>query len=187
MVRRLRDRLPAYVEQPEGNPYLSKLWDDQDHFDARASQYWFLDQRTSFLDHHDASACLVLEQDPSAIVLIYDRLLRDNGLLTTDDHIQLLQSELALESVVARWPRRMLIVLDAEVGVLEQRLADDGRHALPTSWLERQRTEFAELAAAAPGGRVVSTVDHPLEGIADEILELIHPWQGATLSSQAGA
>ena len=90
VCRSLADTWPAYLEDVEGNPYLQKLLERSSEFDAAGNQKWFLDRIGRFVKAAPAGP-VVLDQDPSAIVLAYSRMFFDVGKITECQYNSLLE------------------------------------------------------------------------------------------------
>ncbi|RYG82930.1 MAG: hypothetical protein EON59_13995 [Alphaproteobacteria bacterium] len=140
----------CYLERFEENPWLDSLDSPADAFDAGRSQRWFLDTMTQFIK--DArSASLLLDQDPTAIVLVYGQLLFDRGMISSDTFDEHLATLLRLEIDQApKLAGRTVILLDAPAETLAKRCARKAGPRLEADFLEDVRARFARVFAELP-------------------------------------
>src|SRR5258705_11865349 len=86
VARALSERCQTYVEDASDNPYLNALISDANNFDAGANQAWFLERVGGFITHADTAECLLIDQDPVAIVKAYAKMFCDEEQLTTAEY-----------------------------------------------------------------------------------------------------
>ena len=167
VCRSLADTWPAYLEDVEGNPYLQKLLERSSEFDAAGNQKWFLDRIGRFVKAAPAGP-VVLDQDPSAIVLAYSRMFFDVGKITECQYNSLLEELLHIEQVLLRWKvPRTVLCLDAPAEVLQQRVVQRWgiTHTPPLAWFVRVRSHFLDLFSRFPNAIKVSTVELSVEKV----------------------
>lgn len=166
-----KHNVSAYVEEPDRNRHLTGIYEDSESFDAYASQCWFLNQIDTFVQGADAGKMLLLDQDPAAIVRVYGALLREDGRLSQEGYLSLLQQLLAVEArIAAGRGQRITVFLDADVATLKRRMQSRGERSLPSDeWLHRVRAAFLQLHSRSPKSHLVATGDRCVEEIAHEI------------------
>jgi len=146
----------VYLERFEQNPYLGSLDRPNPDFDAASSQRWFLDAMASFIAQAPLTT-LLLDQDPTAIALVYGQLLFDRQLISPqkfEDHLSaLLELEIDEASKLAG---RTVILLDAPAETLAQRCVRKVGPSLGVDFLEEARGRFAMVFGGLPN---VITVD----------------------------
>lgn len=158
----------VYREDFQANPHLGDLQNAGSRFDADASQSWFLCQIAEFLAA-DPDPPIVLDQDPTAIPLVYGWLLVEDGRLDAGAIERHLMDLLRLEIDRAnRLANRRVVLLDASPEVLASRCA--GKFSGPASpaFLKRVRERFLEVFEDLPG-TVVVDCSGPIDGVLKQI------------------
>ncbi len=152
----------VYLEDVRGNPYLQALLNGDARFDAAANQRWFLSRLHDFVRASDPNRPLVLDQDPAAIVLVYAKLFLEDGLLTNEQHDDLIVQLMDVERVLGRWRLpRIVLGLHAPSEVLYERarIRSVSQAVPPLQWFERVRAGFLNLFDLFPGAIRVSIVE----------------------------
>lgn len=174
VARALSELFPAYIEVVDENPYLAPLLNGSSSFDAFANQTWFLDRLKQFIQGADPHQSLVLDQEPAAIVQVYAEMFLDEGRLTPSEYTQLIARLLRLESKLARWPgRRLVVFLDAPAEVLHERARRRGGAAPPLSWFASVRDRFTQLQQRIPGSLTIPTAGLPAESVVERVRTLL--------------
>lgn len=158
----------CYIERFEENPWLDSLDSPAEEFDAERSQRWFLETAAGFVARAP-SAALLLDQDPTAIVLVYGQLLFDRGLITADAFNEHLTALLRLEiDHASRLAGRTVILLDASAETLAVRCARKKGPRLEADLLEDVRERFATVFRKLPN---VVRIDagRPLEAVVADV------------------
>lgn len=173
VARLLPDGMQVHVERHEQNPDLELMaW--RDHDQALASQRWFLTSAHAFAAAARPEQALVLDQDPRAVVAVYGRQLADSGWL---DAVAMQTLTADLETVERRlgaWPGgRVVLLLDAEPAVLEQRVARRDGRSLGIDWITDIRRRFHAFAGGLDGVPVLRTDERSPEDIATVVRERI--------------
>src|SRR6185503_10805791 len=105
---------------------------------------------------------IILDQDPSAVVLVYSQIFWGDGKMTEMQYASLLERLLQIEETLLRWrcPRTVLC-LDAPAEVLHRRVAQrcGESRTPPITWFERVRARLLDIFARFPNALAVSTVD----------------------------
>lgn len=159
-----------YIERPSDNPFLDRLDVLSTQFDAGASQGWFLDTIASFVRKSVASA-VVLDQDPTAIALVYGGLLHDRGYLSSTDYQQHLSALLSLEiDAAARLNGRVVLLLDAPPSQLALRCSQ--KHTpLDETFLGMLRERFISTFADLPNVIRIDA-DRGVGEVMDEVTDI---------------
>jgi deoxyadenosine/deoxycytidine kinase/NTP pyrophosphatase (non-canonical NTP hydrolase) len=162
--------IPVYIEEYRNNPFLGDLQNPA--FDVDASQTWFLDHISDFLNNLK-DGFVVLDQDPTAIPLIYSTLLAEQCSLlpkTLRGHtVRLLQLEIEHAWNLAG---RVVVLLDASPKTLAERSVDKFGSPPNESFLSDLRKRFASLFRDIPGVISVDT-ERPLKEVFDEVSGIV--------------
>jgi thymidylate kinase/NTP pyrophosphatase (non-canonical NTP hydrolase) len=159
-----------YIERPANNPFLDRLDSLSTQFDAGASQGWFLKTIAKFV-HESVAWPLVLDQDPTAIAVVYGGLLHDQGYLTSADYEQHLGALLTLEiDAAARLNGRVVLLLDAPPSQLASRCLQK-RTPLDEAFLGTLRERFLATFADLPNVVMIDT-DRALAEVMDEVTDV---------------
>jgi deoxyadenosine/deoxycytidine kinase len=161
VVTALANEYPTFIETTKGNPHLNRLLVRKSEFNAGANQGWFLRRIGQHISRASSCFPLVLDQDPSAIVLAYSRMFLEEGKITDAQYVSLMGRLLKIEGKLQSWrcPRTVLL-LDAPADVLCQRVFQrwGKSRTPPLEWFERVRDHFVRLFRCFPNTIVVSTV-----------------------------
>jgi NTP pyrophosphatase (non-canonical NTP hydrolase) len=154
--RHLLANTEVYVEDYARNPHLAAAKAEQPARDA--SQRWFMDEYRSFLGVAKPPQ-VVLDQDPSAVVLVYSGQFRDDGQLSdaayTHHLCELVAFETELES---RCEQRSLIHLFAAPAVLAERSRQkDANLPLDQEWLAKLAARFRTVYESPNVLKVIDT------------------------------
>jgi thymidylate kinase/NTP pyrophosphatase (non-canonical NTP hydrolase) len=175
VARVIAEQLPAhsvYVERFEENPHLGDIQAADQAFDADASQSWFLRQVGAFLNG-PRERSIVLDQDPTAIALIYSQLLVDQGRLSREAlgrHMgDLMQLEVRHSTVLAC---RRVILLDAPAAILAERSEAKFGAAADEVFLGELRGRFSAIFANLPN-TVVVDASAPPEKVVEEVRRIL--------------
>lgn len=143
-----RDR--TYLECAERNPHLDRIDRPMRDGDAARSQEWFLNAVAEFIRTIDARPVL-LDQDPTAIALVYGQLLFERGELSSRVFEHHLAALLTLEiEQVERLGGRVVVLLDAPAGTLAERCRHGNGPDLDTNFLQMVRDRFARVFTGLP-------------------------------------
>lgn len=171
LVRALSETYGAaasYVERFEDNPFLDRLDQPPVGFDATASQRWFLDSVSRFVVAADGPP-LILDQDPTAIVLVYGQLLVDRGEIKPQDYEDDLATLMRLETEQAgKLAGRTLVLLDAPAEVLADRCCNKPGPVLERAFLESVRERFRRVFTGLPNVVLVDAAQPR-----DEVLKIV--------------
>ena len=176
IVRTLLQQFNGYVEAAEENPYLLSLLEGKSNFNAFANQQWFLNRIREFVHNASSRSPLILDQDPAAIVMVYSRIFREDGLIDNAGSRTLLTDLLHLEEMMSRWRTpREIFFLDAPAKVLRDRvLLRAGNVATPPlKWFTRIRHCFRELSAQLSNVTFVSTDGLTPQQISNQVAEVL--------------
>lgn len=167
VARALSKRFPTYLEAVDENHHLALLLEGSADFDAFSNQLWFLTRLRQFVRQADPARPVVFDQDPVGVVHVYARMFLDEGRMESAEYTQLVARLLRLESDLARWPgRRMVILLDAPAEVLHERARGrDGGAAPPRSWFAAVRERFQRLREHLPDALVLRTDELSVEEV----------------------
>jgi thymidylate kinase/NTP pyrophosphatase (non-canonical NTP hydrolase) len=170
IVQELGSELPegsAYLERFEENVLLDRIDDPSGGFDADGSQRWFLETMASFIDANERP--ILLDQDPTAIALVYSQMLFDRTLLSSkafEAHLaRLLELEVNRAETLAG---RLVILLDAPPATLAQRCQEKVGPTLNSDLLSNLRERFMAIFSGLPNVVKVAT-DRPLESVVTDI------------------
>jgi thymidylate kinase/NTP pyrophosphatase (non-canonical NTP hydrolase) len=159
-----------YIERPSENPFLDRLDSLAPQFDAGASQGWFLDTIANFV-HESTDSIVILDQDPTAIALVYGRLLYDQGFLSSTGYEQHLSALLSLEiDAAARLNGRVVLLLDAPPSQLALRCLQKSM-PLDESFVGTLRERFISTFANLPNVIRIDT-DRAIEEVVNEVTEI---------------
>lgn len=157
-----------YIERPENNPFLDRLDRPSTQFDASASQGWFLNAIAKFVGVSKGSP-LVLDQDPTAIALVYGGLLHDRGELSRTGFEEHIGALLNLEIDAAdQLNGRLVLLLDAPPAVLAWRCAQKPRTPLDKTFLGLVRERFISTFAGLPNVITINA-DRPLADVTNDV------------------
>jgi thymidylate kinase/NTP pyrophosphatase (non-canonical NTP hydrolase) len=158
----------VYFEHFENNLFLRPIDGPSLDFDAAKSQLWFLNEMISFVTSSKRSR-LLLDQDPTAIVLVYSQLLLDQGMLSKAEFDDQLATLLELEiDQSLKLAGRTVILLDASPATLAIRGDMKGGPALSKAFLESTRQRFLSFFAGLPNAVTVDA-DRPLEQVLTDV------------------
>lgn len=160
----------VYIECPGDNPFLDRLDLPSTQFDAGASQGWFLATIANFVRESNVSA-VVLDQDPTAIPLVYGKLLHDRGYLSSTVYEQHLSALLDLEiDAAARLNGRQILLLDAPPSQLALRCSR--KHMpLDETLLGTLRERFMSTFADLPNVIKIDA-DRALSDVVDDVTDI---------------
>jgi NTP pyrophosphatase (non-canonical NTP hydrolase)/predicted ATPase len=175
VARALATRFPTYLELAHENPHLRQLLENEPGFDAFANQQWFLHGLRRFITAASPAHSIVLDQEPSVVVHVYSRIFLDQGLLSPTDYSELLVELLVLESQLAQWSgRRVIVMLDAPAEVLHQRAQHrNGGPVPPLEWFGAVRERFIQFRQGLPGAFVVSTEELSPDEVVERVRAVI--------------
>lgn len=152
LIKRLQEhwktRLAAfYIEDGSANPYLGSGFDVDEDFDADASQRWFLDQYTAFFEGLDRQSKLFLDQDPSAVGLVYSKTFQACGALTEGAYVSQLETLLDIESMMSKISAcRKIVSLEASTEVLFDRISKrESGVPISEDWIADLNSGFESL------------------------------------------
>ena len=136
-----------YIEDGSANPYLGSGFDADEDFDVEASQRWFLDQYTAFFEGQGRQCQIILDQDPSAVGLVYSKTFHSHGALTEGDYVSQLETLLEIESMMSKLSAcRNIIALEAPTDVLIRRVKNkESGVSLSDDWIAELNTGFGWL------------------------------------------
>jgi hypothetical protein len=158
----------VYREDFEANPHLGDLQDVKAKFNADASQSWFLERIAAFLAD-EPHPPIILDQDPTAIPLIYGQLLVEDGRLSRQALERHLSTLVRLEIDRAdRLANRRVVLLDAAPEVLAPRCVGKFGTLAAPSFLARIRNHFLKVFAKLPG-TVVIDCSGPIDSVLREV------------------
>ena len=158
----------VYLERHEENPFLRDLQSPPADFDAERSQAWFLDRMADFLAT-SAVGPLLLDQDPTAIPLIYGSHLAERGVLNRGALDGQLGELLRLEiEQVDKLAGRTVILLDAPGSVLAARCKEKVGGQLDADLLDELRSDFLRTFGGLRNVRRIDA-DRPLEDVLAEV------------------
>lgn len=164
------------MESTAGNPYLAQLLKGSANFDALANQRWFLHRIAEFINDANSGNPLILDQDPTAIVKVYSRMFRDNGLIDAGGYGKLLAELGEVEETLTRWRTpRTIFFLDAPAEVLYDRVFRRSGNAAtpPLEWFATVRSYFLELSAQLSHVISVATADIAPPEICRRVVEVL--------------
>ena len=176
VVQGLLQQFNGYVEAVDDNPHLLRLVEGTPDFDALANQQWFLNRIAKFIHNANSGSPLILDQDPAAIVKVYSRMFKDDGLIDNAGYRTLLTDLLHLEGNMSRWRTpRTIFLLDAPEEVLRQRVSQrSGTVATPSlKWFATVRSYFHELAAELPNVILVPSADVTPQQISSQLTKIL--------------
>jgi hypothetical protein len=173
----------VYIEKFAENPHLSGVFKNPTQLACDNSQLWFLARYIEFLNDAGMGEApvMVLDQDPSAIPLIYSAYFRDRGLLADAGYTLHLERLLELESeLLRRSGRRVLILLDASTKVLHRRsLKKTPDYKLEIGWITEIQRRFQKVYARPSNVVRIDTTDLPPEQtatmVANEVTNFLQP------------
>lgn len=169
----------VYLERHERNPFLKDIGNPPADFDAERSQAWFLDRMAGFLAT-SAGGPLLLDQDPTAIPLVYGRHLAQRGALNRNALEGQLGELLRLEiEQVDKLAGRTVILLDAPGSVLAARCEEKVGSRFDADLLDELRSDFLSTFDGLRNVRRIDA-DRPLEDVLAEV-EVV--FTSATMSS----
>jgi len=167
---------PAFIETTAGNPYLIDLLKGKSDFKAFKNQNWFLSRVGRHISRAKLDSPLILDQDPSAIVMVYSRVFMEDGKLTEKEFDFFLKKLLIIEKNLQDWraPRTVLF-LDAPADVLRQRNLKKwgASNTPPIIWFERLRAHFVKLFTCFPSAISASTNNLSPEEVINRAKSLI--------------
>jgi NTP pyrophosphatase (non-canonical NTP hydrolase)/deoxyadenosine/deoxycytidine kinase len=170
----------TYVEIVEGNSHLPELAQPGGRFDAAANQHWFLAQLERFVGGLRPENPVAFDQDPAAVVHVYAKFFREEGMISASDYARLLRRLIDLEFQLGRWAQREVLLLDAPAEILKQRAERRaGAVALPLSWYQRLRSSFSGFREIVPGVQVIRTDELSIEETVVRARRLLKPLDGA--------
>lgn len=145
----------GYLERYRENPYLEDIQEPSITASFEASQRWFLQHIESYI-HSCGTRISYIDQDPTAIVLVYSQLLLDRGQISRGAYLSQLQDLLRLESNYGlKLAARPVALLDAPSDILAERCAGKfGSDASP-AFLEDLRSRFARVFVRLPNVHVI--------------------------------
>lgn len=162
----------VYLERFEDNPFLDRLDRPSARFNASANQTWFLDSIARFVGLSEGPL-LVLDQDPTAIALVYGALLHDRGDLPRASFDEHLRALLDLEINAAdRLNGRLVLLLDAPAAVLAARCAQKSGVQLDEAFLGLVRERFTSTFADLPNVVTVDA-DRPLGEVTTDVTAIV--------------
>jgi len=144
----------------------------QSAWDAR--QAGFLEEYRSFLSAEKASQ-LVLDQDPSADVLVYSGQFFEDGQLSDVAYADLLRRLLAFEGEFeTRCRRRLLIHLHADPSVLvdRSRQKNDVNSAFNQEWIGRVAARFKKVYEGTNVAKCIDTTHLSKIEVGDTVLSI---------------
>jgi len=172
-----------YIEKFAENPHLPGVFKNPTQLGCDNSQAWFLARYREFLS--DArigeSPVMLLDQDPSAIPLIYSAHFRDHGLLADAGYTLHLERLLELESELLRKSeRRFLVLLDASTETLHRRsLKKIPDYKVEIGWITEIQQRFQKVYARASNVVRINTTDLSPEQtatmVANAVTNLLQP------------
>jgi deoxyadenosine/deoxycytidine kinase len=172
----LLSQFNGYVEAADDNPHLLSILKGKPDFDAFANQQWFLNRIREFLHNANPRRPVILDQDPAAIVMVYSRMFRDEGLIGDSGYRALFTDLLDLEKDMSRWKSpRTIFYLDAPAEVLRQRVVQrSGNAATPSlKWFTTVRSYFHELSTELPNVTRFSTDGITPQEISNQVAEVL--------------
>ena len=169
LVADLSTLYPVFSESTVGNPYLTALLEGQGKFDAVANQRWFLAQISAAIASADREMPLVLDQDPAAIVFVYSRMFRDEGLMSESEYASLVEMLIEVEHLMLGWRSpRISVCLDAHQEVLRYRVISRCGNipTPPLDWFSTIREYFHTLFRRLPNPVYLSTSEFSADEVA---------------------
>lgn len=167
----LLENTEVYVEDYARNPYFSRAKTEQSALEE--SQRWFMDAFRSFLAAAKPYQ-LVLDQDPSAVVLVYSAQFQADGQLPdasyTDHLCELITFETEFES---RCEHRALIHLCANPAVLAERSRQkDPNLQIDQEWLAKLAGRFSEMYDSANVLKLIDTTHLSEKQVGETVLSI---------------
>lgn len=147
IVRSFERDFPTYIESTTGNPYLSDLLAGRSQFNAYANQRWFLDRIGEAVESADRQRCIIMDQDPAAVVDVYSGMFHDEGRINMSE-METLRLQLGeIDEQISQWADGSFVLfLDATPEILFQRAVSRaaGTSVPELSWFQKVRSRFLE-------------------------------------------
>jgi deoxyadenosine/deoxycytidine kinase/NTP pyrophosphatase (non-canonical NTP hydrolase) len=149
----------VYIERPERNPFFLDSRHDKGRVNWGESQQWFLRQHFRAIARHHRKRAVVLDQDPSATVLVYAKDFASRGLIDQLTYKRLLEALLAAEIASARqYGSRTIIKLSVAPEHLWERVKKRGATPLETKqWVGALHKRFEETYGEATSSQPLFT------------------------------
>ena len=160
----------VYIEDYKNNPFLGDL--QRPSFDVAASQAWFLDRLTGFIDSAPKQP-IVLDQDPTAIPLVYSAMMSERLSLSPEELREHLGRLLQLEIDHARTlAGRVVIFLEASPKTLADRCAVKFASFPDKEFASELRDRFVQIFCNLPSTIVVDA-ERPVGDILEEVAAIV--------------
>ena len=162
-----------YVEDASANPYLSYGFGTGRKFNADASQRWFLDQYDTFFQRYMGQSQIFLDQDPSAVGLVYSKCLRDINALTNASYLSHIDALVDFEKRMSEIATgRKIIALDAPTEVLIQRLKSrESSLSISEQWVADLNSAFRALYREIEAGGAPNFIRLDSNALSQEAIE----------------
>lgn len=176
VAKALADTFEVFIETTKGNPHLEALLRGKADFNAAANQRWFLSRVGRHVAKANPKLPLVLDQDPTAIVLAYAKVFLDDRQMNEAQYEVLLKDLAKIEKMLQKWTSpRVVLFLDAPPTILYHRiLRRSGKTKTPPlEWFERVRNQFVQLFPCFSNAFTISTEKYSPEQVTSHARAMI--------------